>query len=82
MTVLIGQFQATAKNGLNVSISITQNKAYLAYPEAYGVDAGGQFADTGIGRGYAISGYSASLSSTDSETRPSNFTYKIWVRTA
>lgn len=61
-------------------MSITQGyRSYIAVGwESCGIGGGGNFSDTGISRGYPITGYS--ISSSDTETRPKNFTFRVWKR--
>ena len=99
--VLIGQSQATAKNGLKLNSSSdfsgTANQTTSdgnhrhPYSRANSLSGSGGVIDSGTHplsyntqyTDYAgTHSHSIYLGSNDTETRPSDFTYKIWVRTA
>jgi hypothetical protein len=110
--VLIGQSQATAKNGLwlnsasdksgsaNTTSGMSANSSHshgFSYGgsaicvDTNGYDTRGGFADgnkwknrntrlSGIGSASVAHTHSIYLGSDDTETRPSNYTFKVWVR--
>lgn len=79
-TVLIGQGQGTAVNGLYQDAhSHTTAMPYRGYVTGSGDIAyggGGNYTYPGT------SGAQPAIRSNDTETRSTNLTYKIWVRTA
>lgn len=86
------QGQGTAKNGLSINNTNLEHRHKVTddnnSPMSNTGDGGGQWSASGTGGGswkwsqYALGNHAHGISSTDSETRPVNYTVRVWKRTA